>query len=223
MKSVAWRLLERAALQRANDVWATTPLLARETGRVVKRLVPPGIAEPAPLADDKPRERFVWAARYSADKNPLLFADALRGSGLPGVMFGTGPMVDRIRDYAPENVAVPGWAEPGEVWGTARAYVGTSSREAFGRSAVEAAMLGIPPIISSAFGCAEMLYTDPALSRLMVVDSTDPARWRAVITAVASDPALHQMAAVHAQRNSRRLTVKASVVHLAAAASIASR
>ncbi|QLD12265.1 glycosyltransferase [Microbacterium oleivorans] len=218
LKSAVWKILELTALRRARDVWATTPMLARETGSAVKRLVPPGIARPSAPSGDHPRNTFVWAARYSADKNPLLFADALRDSSLSGIMYGAGPMADRIRDYAPSNVSVPGWAAAGELWANARAYVGTSSREAFGRSAVEAAMLGIPPIISSAFGCAEMLYTDAELARVMIIDSPDPTRWRAVMERVASDQELHDAAAAHARQNSLTLTVEASAEYVAAAA-----
>ncbi|WP_081731789.1 glycosyltransferase [Microbacterium sp. TS-1] len=218
-KSVVWRVLENLALRRAREVWATTPLLARETGAVVNRLVPPGIASPD--SSDGPAdgsEMFVWAARYSADKDPQLFADALRGTSLGGVMYGSGPLEDELRAYAPSNVSVPGWADRGTLWREARAYVGTSTREAFGRSAVEAAMLGVPPVVSDAFGCAEMLYTDVTLRREMVVESRDPRAWQRVLLRLHQDDDLRTEASLHAQENARRLTIYASVAEVQAAA-----
>lgn len=218
MKAAVWRALERTALTRASEVWATTPLLARQVGSPVDRLVTPGIAHPQATHDGRGRA-FVWAARYSADKDPMLFVEALRGAAVTGVMFGSGPLEGEIRRRLPENVTAPGWVEAERLWSDARVYVGTSSREAFGRSAVEAAMLGIPPLISADFGCAEMLYTSDPLRRVMVLESREPSTWRKAMETIDRDPALYEEASSHVRRNAARLTVAASVENVAAAGS----
>lgn len=210
-KAALWRAIERVSLGRARDVWATTPQLRRETGSIVRRLVPPGIAVPEHVTRERESTKFVWAARYSVDKGPMLFIEAMREARVEGAMYGTGPLADQMRAEAPGNVTVPGWAGRHELWSQARAYVGTSTREAFGRSAVEAAMLGIPPLIASSFGCAEMLYQDPGLAETMIIDSRDPRVWRRAMERLASDDALHQQASDHVKANALALSIDAAV------------
>lgn len=213
-----WRQFERLALSRAREVWATTPRLAKDFGGRVDRLVPPGIAKPGlprrtPLGTD-----FVWAARYSLDKNPALFLEMMTGKTLRGVMYGSGPLEEELRVQAPSNVSVPGWRDKAEIWENARAYVGTSSREAFGRSAVEAAMLGIPVIISEEFGCAESLYTDPDLAKQFVLPLDNVSAWRAAADLLADDQTRDKVSQ-HVSANASRLTIDAAVANVVAAAS----
>lgn len=220
-KTAAWRTLELLALRRAREVWATTPTLARDVGSVVDRLVPPGLVPPTtPPGSPVPGTGdVVWAARFSRDKNPELFLDALRGTDVRGVMYGSGPLEAEVRAAVPSNVHVGGWRSRDEVWASARVYVGTSTREAFGRSAVEAAMLGIPVVMSRAFGCAEMLYTDAALAQHLVLDPADVSAWTSAITRLSVDEGFYRDAASHLKENARRLTVESAVenVRLAAA------
>jgi glycosyltransferase involved in cell wall biosynthesis len=218
MKTVSWRMLELAALRRAREVWATTSTLAGDVGAVVDRLVPPGLVPPqTPSAETDARD-VVWAARFSHDKNPSLFLDALRDSPVRGVMYGSGPLEDKVRSEAPGNVRMGGWRSRDEVWATARIYVGTSTREAFGRSAVEAAMLGIPVVMSRAFGCAEMIYTDAGLSRQLVLDPANVPAWTAAITRLTSDETFYAAVAAHVRENARLLTVESAVDNVRAAA-----
>ncbi|AOX45485.1 glycosyltransferase family 4 protein [Microbacterium sp. BH-3-3-3] len=218
-KSTVWRALEKLALSRAREVWSTTRVLAAEVGGGVDRLVPPGLVPPA-IGDGAPAEganEIVWAARFSADKDPDLFLDALAGVDAPGVMYGTGPLEEQTRVRAPSNVDVRGWRARDEIWGLARAYVGTSSREAFGRSAVEAAMLGIPVVLSDAFGCADMLYTDETLRAELVLDPADVGRWRTTISRLATDDAFHALVSAHVRSNAESLTITSAVESVTAA------
>jgi glycosyltransferase involved in cell wall biosynthesis len=218
-KSVLWRTLEKLALSRALEVWSTTRVLAAEVGGKVDRLVPPGLVPPA-LSDGAPRadaDEIVWAARFSADKDPGLFLDALSGIDAAGVMYGTGPLEEHTHSRAPQNVDVRGWRARGEIWDRARAYVGTSRREAFGRSAVEAAMLGIPVVLSDAFGCADMLFTDETLRAEMVLDPADVDRWRSVISQLAHDDELHARVSTHVKANAESLTITSAVESVTAA------
>lgn len=217
-KTAAWRKLELVALRRAREVWATTPTLAGDVGAAVDRLVPPGLVPPrAPSAKTSTGD-VVWAARFSRDKNPSLFLDALRDTRVQGVMYGSGPLEDQVRSEAPANVRMGGWRSRDEVWASARVYVGTSTREAFGRSAVEAAMLGIPVVMSRAFGCAEMIYTDETLSRQLVLDPADVPAWTAAVTRLTADDVFYATVAAHAQENARRLTVESAVENVRVAA-----
>ncbi len=212
IKSALWRRIERVALSRAAEVWATTPMLAAEVGDVVSRIVPPGIARPLqPDVSNAPRTDIVWAARFDTDKNPRLFQDMMTGVASNGVMFGTGPLEDEMRRMAPANVEVAGWVRRENVWDRAYVYVGTSFREAFGRSAVEAAMQGIPVIVSDTFGCAEMLFTDTALSDLLVLPVSDVARWRVAVDLLISDRDFYSRASAHVKENAAKLAIGASV------------
>lgn len=219
LRSALWRTMERVALRRAREVWATTRILAAETGAGVDRLVPPGLMPPAtvPRGPGSPASDVVWAARFSEDKNPTLFLESMTGVDAPGAMYGTGPLEQQVRGRAPSNVEVRGWRSRDEIWESARAFVGTSHREAFGRSAVEAAMLGIPVVLSDVFGCAEMLYTDDVLRKALVLSTADTARWREAIVRLTSDDELHARASAHLRANASRLTIDSAVDNVLAA------
>ncbi|MCT2085760.1 glycosyltransferase family 4 protein [Microbacterium enclense] len=219
LKRALWRTIERTALRRAREVWATTRILAAETGGEVDRLVAPGLVPPATtFPESGPRAHdIVWAARFSEDKNPVLFLQAMAGADAHGAMYGTGPLEEQVRGQAPTNVEVRGWRAREEIWESARAYVGTSSREAFGRSAVEAAMLGIPVILSDVFGCADMLYTDASLREALVLGTADTARWREAISRLTSDDEFHTRASAHLRENAARLTIESAVDNVVAA------
>ncbi len=224
VKTAVWRGLESLALGRAGEVWATTPLLARDVGSIVDRIVAPGLQPPSALPRSPEPGTFVWAARYGHDKNPSLFLDALRA--LPqarGAMYGTGPLRDALANDAPTNVRIAGWVPRAELWSDAIAYVGTSTREAFGRSAVEAAMLGIPTIVSDRFGCAEMLFTDPELRKLCVLPVGDAAAWTRTLSVVHSDPRMRERIAAHVKMNAAGLTIDSAVDNISAASASVSR
>lgn len=219
-KAAVWRMLEVLALRRAKDVWATTPTLAREVGGTVKRIVPPGLTPPEIGAGGGVQKKFVWAARYGQDKNPGLFLDTLQA--LPtasGVMYGTGPLQEDMTRNAPANVVVAGWATRAHIWNDALAYVGTSTREAFGRSAVEAAMLGIPVVVSDQFGCAEMLFTDAELRSLCVLPTGGSSAWVSTLARIASDSTLRTRIAEHVKMNAAELTTASAVDNIDSAAS----
>lgn len=217
-KTVVWRSLEQLALSRALAVWATTPLLARQVGSSVDRIVTPGLVPPDFDAQDL-GARFVWAARYSIDKHPDLFIDALRSdTTLVGAMYGSGPLEEMIADAAPSNVEVAGWVTREQVWRGARAYVGTSTREAFGRSAVEAAMIGIPVIVSDRFGCAPFLYTDPELRERFVLPIDDALAWTRAMQTMRDDDAMWSRARHHLLANAQTLGISAAVERVSAAA-----
>lgn len=218
VKAAVWHSLESLALRRSLEVWATTPLLAREVGGAVDRIVPPGLLRPAASPGPGTGQSFVWAARYGRDKNPSLFVDALRMlPAASGVMYGTGPLQDEVTRTAPGNVRVAGWASRGDLWSDALAYVGTSTREAFGRSAVEAAMLGIPVLVSDRFGCAEILVTDPDLKKLCVLPTDDVSAWTSSLSLLHSDHTFRERLAEHVKMNADGLTIDSAVDNISEA------
>lgn len=220
-RRLIWRSMELTALRKALDVWATTPILAEETGTVVKRLVAPGLRPPAYVAGYRPSgTQFVWAARYAVDKNPDLFLRILSELQVSqGAMYGTGPLEQSLLARAPANVSIEGWASRETVWTNALAYVGTSTREAFGRSAVEAAMLGIPVVLSDRFGCAQFLFTDAQLRDECVLATSDPQAWCKTLQRLQTDPEYRRKVASHVQENAGKLTLDSAVRNISIAAS----
>lgn len=212
-RRLVWRTLERAALARAGDVWATTEMLrAGVSLRRSPRLVPPGIRLVERQWDGRgARSSAVWAARFDRDKNPQLFLDVLRPLPVQGKMFGSGPLAAEVRAAASPNVVVPGWTDPEDLWRDAFVYLGTSHREAFGRSAVEAAMAGIPVVLSDSFGAASLLIRDPGLRERFVLPVGDPRRWRNAVEALAADESLRVELSQHVFSNAQELSVSVSV------------
>lgn len=219
MRTLLWRGIERTALRLARAVWATTPVLRDQLAlRREVRVVPAGIrAMPRQWDGTGDRDTVVWAARFDEDKNPALLLAAMSGSGANAVMYGSGPLEARLRQDAPSTVLVAGWAEPDRLWDGALAYLGTSHREAFGRSAVEAAMSGIPIVIADSFGSAPLLYTDPALREQFVLPVDDASLWSVAIESLRTDETLRRRVSDHLVANAATLTVEFSARSVAAA------
>ena len=214
VKRVVQRVAETRALRAADDVWATTDVLADSIRSArAARIVPAGV----PLADATvaaaPADggHVVWAGRFAVDKRPELFAQLMADLPYPAVMFGAGALEPQVRAAAPGSVEVRGWSDPSSLWDGAAVFVGTSYREAFGRSAVEAASVGVPVVVGDQYGAAPLLYTDPGLRSRCVVSSDSPAAWAEAVRALYSDPTLWAEAAAHVQANARELSIARSV------------
>lgn len=207
------RQVETFALRRADAVWTTTPVLARQVdSAALTQIVPAGV-RPLPRTNygTKPSAPVVWAGRLDIDKRPHLFVDAVRHANVRARIWGDGPLQESVQQACSGQVSYDGWVDTRKAWEDVSVFVGTSSREAFGRSAVEAALAGVPLIIGSEYGAAEFLFTDPELSRLCVVGSTDPREWARVITYVLSDDRLRHRISDHVHENALNLTIGASV------------
>lgn len=210
-KRLVWRALERVALRRMDEVWTTTPVLREEIAWPAARIVPAGIAGSGTANHISEGQAVVWAARMSVDKNPELFLTMMSNVNVTGKMFGDGEMRPQLTEQASANVTLPGWTDPAQLWKDAMVYVGTSFREAFGRSAVEAAMHGIPVILSKAFGAAPLLYTDPSFAQKFVLDPTDTNAWINALDALTRDQALREEVGAHVKANALKLTIESSV------------
>ena len=216
-RALLWQGLERLALRHAAEVWCTTEKLAGELP-LPTTLVPPGIASLTRTWDGRgSRDLVVWAARFDHDKNPQLFRETMRGSSLSGAMYGVGPLEEELVATLPPNVHRGGWVASDELFDEALVYVGTSWREAFGRSAVEAAMRGVPVVLSQSFGCAKLLYTDQGLREMFVLDPTGgPAPWREAIERLHLDEELRARVSGHLVLNASKLSIESSVTAMKA-------
>ncbi|WP_416383274.1 glycosyltransferase family 4 protein [Microbacterium sp. JZ37] len=217
-KRSVWRGLERLALKRARAVWATTRVLSDQLEwRRGTTIVPAGIRPiERTVWGDEPPGSAVWAARFHHDKNPRLFLQAVEGQGFPAKMYGSGELEQQLRAGAPANVDIVGWSRPEELWAEAFVYVGTSFREAFGRSALEAAMSGVPIVISDAFGVAEHLVTDEEMRRRFVLPVSDISRWRSALRDLHTDVQLRSTYSDHLVNNASKLTIDRSAEAVAA-------
>ncbi|NRD27892.1 glycosyltransferase family 4 protein [Frigoribacterium sp. VKM Ac-2836] len=212
LRRVALRLVEGRALREADDVWATTPVLADEVARARRpHLVPAGIRLSARRSWGEAASPLVWAARFDVDKRPAAFVELAARAGVPGRLHGQGPLEARLRASLPEGVTMPGWVDPARLWDDAGLFVGTASREAFGRSAVEAAAAGVPILLGDSYGAAPLLVTDPDLRRRLVLPVGEPDRWLAAVRDLTGDAELRRAVSDHVAGNASLLSVAASV------------
>ncbi|MWV60589.1 glycosyltransferase family 4 protein [Rathayibacter sp. VKM Ac-2754] len=211
------RVLETRALRAADEVWATTPVLAQQFASAAEaKIVPAGIASTERISHgENGHSPLVWAGRIDVDKRPQLFLQIVELLQTRARVFGEGPLLRSIEADAPDGVEWRGWVEGGRLWTDASLFVGTSAREAFGRSAVEAACAGLPVVISSAYGAAPLLFTDPALKAACVIDSDEPGVWAAAIRRLLTDVSLRSAVSEHVHRNAMSLTIERSVLRAA--------
>ena len=214
LRTAVHTLLEARALRAAHEVWTTTEVLAEQVRRVREPvIVPPGIAEVPRRYDGGPGlSRVVWAARLEVDKDPRLFLDTMAGlPDLPASMWGQGPLEADLRRAAPPNVTLEGWGDPARLWDDAQVFVSTSRREAFGRSAVEAALAGLPVVLPDTYGAARSLYAGSSLADQLVLTTRDPQRWQAAVRLLRDDADVRQEASDVVRRGAEALTIGRSV------------
>lgn len=207
------RRVETRALRRADDVWATTPILASQissarTAAIVPAGVPAATRSSRGEDGDSP---LVWAGRVDADKRPEFFVELVEALGRTGRVVGEGPSLERLRGTSPASVEWSGWRDPGELWSDASVYLGTARREAFGRCAVEAAQAGLPIVLTDQYGAAPLLFTDADLRDRFVLPVDDKGRWLEAVRTLLADAGLRRRVSDHVCTNARALTIEASV------------
>jgi glycosyltransferase involved in cell wall biosynthesis len=207
------RRLETSALRKADDVWATTEVLAAQIASARRAaIVPAGVpAAPRTSHGESSDAPLVWAGRVDDDKRPGFFVEVVEALGARGRVVGEGPLVERLRATSPASVEWTGWRDPGELWSDASLYLGTSRREAFGRSAVEAAQAGLPMVLTDQYGAAPLLFTEPDLRKRFVVGVDDLPAWTTAVRALLDDAGLRREVSDHVWANAQQLTISASV------------
>ncbi len=207
------RWIETRALRAADDVWATTPILAGQISSARSAaIVPAGIPSGTRVSlGESAANPLVWAGRVDADKRPEFFVELVQALGVAGRVVGDGPLVDRLRAASDGAVEWSGWRPPSQLWTDASLYLGTSRREAFGRCAVEAAQAGLPVVLTDQYGAAPLLFTDPDLQAQFVLPVDDKAAWLRAVRMLLDDEALRRRVSDHVCANAQTLTMAASV------------
>ncbi|MBT2502634.1 glycosyltransferase [Curtobacterium sp. ISL-83] len=210
-KTALQLLLETRALRRADDVWATSPLLAHQVARArAAHVVQAGVPLLERSQDGATAGPLVWAGRLSVEKGPDVLVEIARRTAHPTVVFGAGPLAERIAAEAPDAVSIEPWASPADVWRRPGIALTTSHRDAFGRSPVEAASAGMPIVVSEQTGVAPMLFTDPDLAASFVLPLHDLDAWERAIRSLVSDVDLRRAVSDHVHANAQHLSIKAS-------------
>ncbi|ADJ15474.1 glycosyltransferase family 4 protein [Halalkalicoccus jeotgali] len=112
-------------------------------------------------ADDESVYDYIWVGRFSPEKDPLLFVEALAaldraGEEFRAAMLGSGRLEDELRecieaDGLTESIDLPGWVDsPVEYYHRSRVFVSTSRRDALPLTLIEAMSTGLacvaPPV-----------------------------------------------------------------------------
>ncbi|TCL84415.1 glycosyltransferase involved in cell wall biosynthesis [Rathayibacter sp. PhB179] len=207
-------LLVARAMRAADEVWVTTAVLAAAIRSVRKpTLIPAGVPHAARTSHGEfgSDGDAIFAGRLDVDKRPAFFTEIVRALGVRAKIYGRGPLESSLQQTLPPNAELCGWTEPDRLWDGASVFLGTSLREAFGRSAVEAALRGVPVILSKDYGAADFLFTDEALARQFVLDSEPIGPWIAAVRGLYGDPELRRRVSDHVRANALELSIDRSV------------
>lgn len=206
------RAASRWALGRADAVWATTPLLRDEIRRAASaRVVPAGVPLRARLHDGSDAGSLVFAGRVSAEKNAGMVVALARTTAFPARMHGEGPGRAALERASSAGVTWAGWSTADEIWGSPGVFLCPSFREAFGRSAVEAASVGMPMVLSDRTGVAPFLIQDPELAGRFILPPDDHRAWETSVRTLRDDPAMRRRLSDHVSENARSLSIDASL------------
>ncbi|OLZ40423.1 glycosyl transferase family 1 [Natrinema saccharevitans] len=139
---------------------------------------------------------FVWVGRFSAEKDPLRFVDALAeleaaDREFRAVMVGDGPLRSAVVDELAarglsDRVDCPGWVdEPLEYYHRSETFVLTSERDALPLVMLEAMATGLPAIVPPV-GSIPDVVTDGENG--LVVSDREPATVAAAMERCLDDP-----------------------------------
>jgi glycosyltransferase involved in cell wall biosynthesis len=99
-----------------------------------------------------------WIARVTGVKNPMLaleVADAMPGTHF--VMAGGGDLLEKVKEKAPSNVSVVGWAKAEDVFGASEIILSTSENEGMPVALIEAQLAGKPVVATDVGSVAEVV------------------------------------------------------------------
>jgi glycosyltransferase involved in cell wall biosynthesis len=153
-----------------------------------------------------PEYDYLWIGRFSPEKDPLLFVEALsllRESGVEfrAAMLGSGALVDDVTERISERglsdlIDLPGWVDPPiEYYHRSRIFVSTSERDALPLTMIEAMATGVPCVVPRV-GSIPDVATHGETAYLLP-DRT-PETVAAALRELEADPALTDRLAVNA-------------------------
>ena len=113
-----------------------------------------------------------WMARMTEVKNPFMFIEiARRFPNVVFVMAGGGNLTEEVRNEAPANVKVLGWAKPAIFWSAIDVAISTSFNEGMPIALIEAQLEG-KPIIATNVGSTSEVVVDK-VSGIIVENSIE--------------------------------------------------
>jgi len=138
---------------------------------------------------------LLWVGRFSDEKDPLRFVDALaeldaNGVDFDAAMLGTGELGEDVAaalaDYGlSASVATPGWVDdPRTYYRRARVFVLTSRRDALPFTLVESMATGVVPVVPRVGSCADTVTDD---EDGIVVDDRQPATYASAMYRLLDD------------------------------------
>ena len=99
-----------------------------------------------------------WIARVTGVKNPMRALDVARS--IPSahfVMAGGGDLLDEVKEAAPNNVSVIGWAKAEDLFGVSDLILSTSENEGMPIALIEAQLAGKPVVATDVGGVSEVI------------------------------------------------------------------
>ena len=117
-----------------------------------------------------------WMARMTSVKNPFLaIALAKRFPSTQFVFAGGGDLLAAVREMAPTNVTVIGWADAAVFWAAVDCAISTSDNEGIPIALIEAQLSGIPVVATNVGSIQEVIedgitgyVTDRAIEALEI-------------------------------------------------------
>ena len=130
--------------------------------------IPPGVNELSitPRAEafknlginDDGRPVIGWIARVTGVKNPMRALEVARV--IPSAHFvvaGGGDLLEEVRETAPSNVSVLGWAKAEDLFGVSDIILSTSENEGMPIALIEAQLAGKPVVATDVGGVSEVI------------------------------------------------------------------
>ena len=140
-----------------------------------------------------------WIARVTGVKNPMKALEVARG--IPNAHFviaGGGDLLEEVKEAAPSNVSVIGWAQAEDLFGASDVILSTSENEGMPVALIEAQLAGKPVVATNVGSVSEViadgetgLVTDKRTDSLIAALNTliqDPGK-RAAMSTLASSRA----------------------------------
>jgi glycosyltransferase involved in cell wall biosynthesis len=109
------------------------------------------------LSDDG-RPIIGWIARVTGVKNPMRALEVARA--IPSahfVMAGGGDLLEEVKEAAPNNVSVIGWAKAEDLFGVSDLILSTSENEGMPIALIEAQLAGKPVVATDVGGVSEVI------------------------------------------------------------------
>lgn len=101
----------------------------------------------------------LWMGRVAPVKNPkLLVQIARKMPTITFIMAGNGPLFEKIKTEAPENLKILGFVNPAEVLIAADVFLSTALNEGIPYSLLEARQVGLPIVAVNCGAISEIVY-----------------------------------------------------------------